>query len=98
MSTVAERDPMMLYAIAPTQFTGDGRSVDAAAMAANVERLAATGIRHVLLTGAYGEFHSLSDADHGVCCFAVSRGDGAPCTDHARRGGRFRDGGTAARL
>jgi dihydrodipicolinate synthase/N-acetylneuraminate lyase len=63
MSTVVERDPMTLYAIAPTQFTGDGRAVDAAAMAANVERLAATGIRHVLLTGAYGEFHSLSDTE-----------------------------------
>ncbi len=35
----------MLYAIAPTQFTPDGRSVDAAAMAANVERLAESGIR-----------------------------------------------------
>lgn len=53
----------MLYAIAPTQFTSDGRSVDAAAMAANVERLAVTGIRHVLVTGAYGEFHSLADAE-----------------------------------
>ena len=63
MTTVAEREPMTLYAIAPTQFTPDGRSVDAAAMAANVERLAAMGIRNVLLTGAYGEFHSLSDSE-----------------------------------
>ncbi len=51
MTTVAEREPMTLYAIAPTQFTPDGRSVDAAAMAANVERLAAMGIRNVLLDG-----------------------------------------------
>ncbi|HUZ70858.1 MAG TPA: dihydrodipicolinate synthase family protein [Candidatus Saccharimonadales bacterium] len=63
MDTVVEHSPMTLYAIAPTQFTPDGRSVDAAAMAANVERLAAAGIRHVLLTGAYGEFHSLSDTE-----------------------------------
>lgn len=60
---VVERDPLMLYAIAPTQFTRDGRSVDASAMAANVERLAESGIRHVLLTGSYGEFHSLSDSE-----------------------------------
>src|ERR1700722_4114890 len=53
----------MLYAIAPTQFKRDGYSVDASAMAANVERLAESGIRHVLLTGAYGEFHSLSDGE-----------------------------------
>lgn len=63
MTMVGERDPMALYAIAPTQFTPDGRSVDADAMAANVERLAASGITHVLLTGSYGEFHSLSDME-----------------------------------
>ncbi len=63
MTTVGERDPMTLYSIAPTQFTADGRSVDAHAMAANVERLAKAGINHVLLTGAYGEFHSLTDAE-----------------------------------
>jgi dihydrodipicolinate synthase/N-acetylneuraminate lyase len=63
MSMVIERDPMMLYAIAPTQFAPDGRSVDAVSMAANVERLAGAGIGHVLLTGAYGEFHSLSDTE-----------------------------------
>lgn len=63
MITVGEREPMTLYAIAPTQFTSDGRSVDGVSMAANVERLAAAGIRKVLLTGAYGEFHSLSDTE-----------------------------------
>jgi dihydrodipicolinate synthase/N-acetylneuraminate lyase len=63
VNMVIEPDPMMLFAIAPTQFTPDARSVDAGAMAANVEQLAATGITHVLLTGAYGEFHSLSDAE-----------------------------------
>ena len=63
MDALVERDQMMLYAIAPTQFTHDARAVDTAAMAANVERLAATGIRQVLLTGAYGEFHSLSDGE-----------------------------------
>ncbi len=54
---------MTLYAIAPTQFSLDGRKVDSAAMAANVERIAAAGIRRVLLTGAYGEFTALTDAE-----------------------------------
>jgi len=78
MTTVAEREPMTLYAIAPTQFTPDGRSVDAAAMAANVERLAAMGIRNVLLTGAYGEFHSLSDTER-ISILRQCRATGA-CT------------------
>lgn len=60
MSTASIR-PMALYAIAPTQFTPEGHSVDTAAMAANMERLAATGITRVLLTGAYGEFTALRD-------------------------------------
>lgn len=63
MITVGDRDSLALYAIAPTQFTSDGGSIDSVAMAANVERLAASGIRRVLLTGAYGEFHSLSDTE-----------------------------------
>jgi dihydrodipicolinate synthase/N-acetylneuraminate lyase len=63
MNVNIERVQMMLYAIAPTQFKPDGRSVDADAMATNVERLAVTGVRQVLLTGAYGEFHSLGDAE-----------------------------------
>jgi 4-hydroxy-tetrahydrodipicolinate synthase len=53
----------ILYAIAPTQFTPDGRSVDTAAMAANMERLAAAGITRVLLTGAYGEFTALGNGE-----------------------------------
>jgi 4-hydroxy-tetrahydrodipicolinate synthase len=52
-----------LYAIAATQFSEDGRAVDGAAMAANMERLAASGIRDVLLTGAYGEFTALEDEE-----------------------------------
>jgi dihydrodipicolinate synthase/N-acetylneuraminate lyase len=63
MITVGDRDSLALYAIAPTQFTLDGGSIDSVAMAANVERLAASGIRRVLLTGAYGEFHSLRDTE-----------------------------------
>ena len=33
------------------------------AIGANIERLASSGITNVLLTGAYGEFHSLTDAE-----------------------------------
>jgi 4-hydroxy-tetrahydrodipicolinate synthase len=55
--------PLTLYAIAPTQFSQDGRTVDSAAMAANMARIAASGITRVLLTGAYGEFTALSDAE-----------------------------------
>jgi 4-hydroxy-tetrahydrodipicolinate synthase len=54
---------MTLYAIAPTQFSHDGRGVDSAAMAANMEQIAAAGITRVLLTGAYGEFTALTDAE-----------------------------------
>lgn len=32
-------------------------------MGANIERLASSGITNVLLTGSYGEFHSLTDAE-----------------------------------
>src|ERR1700676_4694666 len=59
----APRRPMTLYAIAPTQFRQDGRSVDTAAMAANMEQIAAAGITRVLLTGAYGEFTALTDSE-----------------------------------
>ncbi len=54
---------MTLYAIAPTQFSLDGRKVDSAAMAANAERIAAAGISRLLLTGAYGEFTALTDTE-----------------------------------
>jgi dihydrodipicolinate synthase/N-acetylneuraminate lyase len=54
---------MDLYAIAATQFTEDAKAVDGDAMAANMERLAAAGIRDVLLTGAYGEFTALEDEE-----------------------------------
>lgn len=63
MSVIVQPDPMTLYAIAPTQFTSDGHTVDARSMAANIERLASSGINNVLLTGAYGEFHSLTDTE-----------------------------------
>jgi dihydrodipicolinate synthase/N-acetylneuraminate lyase len=63
VSVIVQPDPMTLYAIAPTQFTSDGHTVDARSMAANVERLASSGITNVLLTGAYGEFHSLTDTE-----------------------------------
>ena len=63
MSVQAPHRPLLLYAIAPTQLTSDGRRVDTAAMAANAERLAAAGITRVLLTGAYGEFTALTDQE-----------------------------------
>ncbi len=63
LSTPTRDTTMALYAIAPTQFRTDGRGVDTAAMAANMERLAAAGITRVLLVGAYGEFTALSDAE-----------------------------------
>jgi 4-hydroxy-tetrahydrodipicolinate synthase len=63
MHTTTPAAPMTLYAIAPTQFSPDGRVVDGAAMAANMRRLAGAGITRVLLTGAYGEFNALTDAE-----------------------------------
>lgn len=50
------------YAIAPTQFSLDGR-LDARATAANVERATEFGVSRFLLCGAYGEFQSLSDQE-----------------------------------
>ncbi|MCY4370380.1 MAG: dihydrodipicolinate synthase family protein [bacterium] len=52
----------LFYAIAPTLFTEDGR-LDAGAVAANVERAVSGGVSRFLLTGAYGEFQSLTDAE-----------------------------------
>jgi dihydrodipicolinate synthase/N-acetylneuraminate lyase len=51
----------VLYAIAPTQFVAGTLEVDPGAMASNVIRLGALGIRRFLLTGSYGEFQSLLD-------------------------------------
>lgn len=51
---------LVLYGIAPTQYTDSGR-VDANAVAANVESIVGRGIDRFLLTGAYGEFQSLTD-------------------------------------
>jgi dihydrodipicolinate synthase/N-acetylneuraminate lyase len=56
----AAEPPLELYAIAPTPFNAN-LTVDGRALAAHVERLAATGIRRFLLTGSYGEFQSLTD-------------------------------------
>jgi 4-hydroxy-tetrahydrodipicolinate synthase len=52
---------LALYAIAPTMFSSDGETVDAAAMAAATQWLVGEGIRDFLLTGSYGEFQSLTD-------------------------------------
>ena len=61
----------LFYAIAPTQFTEDGR-LDAGAVAANVERASLAGVSRILLTGAYGEFQSLED-DERVSVVAAVR-------------------------
>lgn len=61
----------LFYAIAPTQFTEDGR-LDAGAVAANVERASLAGVSRILLTGAYGEFQSLDD-DERVDVVAAAR-------------------------
>ena len=53
-------EPLLLYAIAPTQFTCDG-ALDAGAMVANAVWMNEQGIDHFLVTGAYGEFQSLDD-------------------------------------
>lgn len=52
---------LSLYAIAPTIFSADGATVDAAAVADNAARLSDSGISDLLLTGSYGEFQSLTD-------------------------------------
>lgn len=51
---------LMLYGIAPTQYTESGE-VDSGAIGRNVESIVARGIDRFLLTGAYGEFQSLTD-------------------------------------
>lgn len=51
---------LLLYAIAPTQYTTDA-SLDTGAMVANAEWMREQGIDRFLLTGAYGEFQSLDD-------------------------------------
>jgi dihydrodipicolinate synthase/N-acetylneuraminate lyase len=51
-----------LYAIAPTHFAAD-LALDVDATVRNVERLAASRIRRLLLTGSYGEFQSLHDEE-----------------------------------
>ncbi len=63
--TTAENRPaaraLALYAIAPTLFSSDGETVDAAAMAAAARWMVSEGIHDFLLTGSYGEFQSLTD-------------------------------------
>src|SRR5688572_1635690 len=60
-----------LYAIVPTQFRSNG-TVDTAAIAGNVVRLADEGIVDFLVTGAYGEFQSLADGERAAIVRAVS--------------------------
>lgn len=60
-----------LYAIAPTQFEDNGE-LDVASMARNTEWLADAGIDKFLLTGAYGEFQSLTDEERVAVVQAVS--------------------------
>lgn len=78
-----------LYGIAPTQYRPDG-ALDPAALAANVEAGAARGIDRVLLTGAYGEFQSLTDDERVAAvgavvatgaCRSVMAGASHPSTD-----------------
>lgn len=52
-----------LYAIAPTLFDANGFELDAAGMAVAASWMAEQGIRDLLLTGSYGEMHSLTDDD-----------------------------------
>lgn len=53
-----------LYAILPTAFTeGTSADVDYSAIEFNVERLLSLGIDKVLVTGSYGEFQALSNAE-----------------------------------
>ena len=60
----------LFYAIAPTQFTEDGR-LDVGANAENVERASLSGVSRFLLTGAYGEFQSLDDDERVRVVIAV---------------------------
>ncbi len=62
---------LVLYAIAPTQYTESGE-VDTGAIAANVERMVDAGIDRFLLTGAYGEFQSLTDDERVAITRAVA--------------------------
>lgn len=68
-----ERD---FYAIVPTQFDPNG-DLDAASTAENVERAVEIGVTKFLLTGAYGEFQSLTDDERVTLVEAVK----ARCPD-----------------
>ena len=64
-------DSLALYAIAPTLFGSDGETVDVAAMAAAASWMVAQGIHDFLITGAYGEFQSLTDDERLIVLRAV---------------------------
>jgi len=95
----AEARALALYAIAPTIFSPDGETVDAAAMAAAAQWMVGEGIHDFLLTGSYGEFQSLTDDERVSVLRAVRSVTGvrtvmacaalpaAPAT--ARLGGRL---------
>ena len=62
VSTFTDPDERQLYAILPTPFS-QSCAVDYGALRDHVVRLAEAGIPDVLLTGAYGEFQSLTDEE-----------------------------------
>lgn len=92
-----------LYAISPTPFSEDASHVDTEAVTQNVARLASCGIGNILLTGAYGEFQSLSDEERVRLLTAVRAAipsgnviacAALPSTDSTLRlGRRLADGG-----
>lgn len=60
-----------LYAIAPTFFTPDGSAVDVQATARATEWMITQGIGSFLVTGAYGEFQSLTGDERVAVLRAV---------------------------
>lgn len=65
--------PVRFYAIAPTLLRQDGHP-DTSAIAENLNRLASHGVEGVLLTGSYGEFQVLDDAERVAVTQGVVEG------------------------
>ena len=53
-----------VLAAIPTPFTADGSAIDAAAIAAQIERMVAGGVQGVVPTGTSGEFTSLTPEEY----------------------------------
>src|SRR5487761_231764 len=97
------RPALDLYAIAPTIFADDRRSVDGSAMREAAAWMASHGIRDLLVTGSYGEFQSLTDDERLEVLRAVRAAPGVrsvmacaalPSTDATvRLGSRMADEG-----